>query len=185
MYESIEEALEPWSLSALMAAPERIEELPDPMEMLPVLQDIWFDGYGSIDVDQNLVRISTGGWSENEFIMEKVKDSIFHARFFRIKRAGGHHYYQLPGPLTWEVERGSDVTPKYRDLSTYNYPMSETALRAFAGKYNRSQSQVLWLYQLCNGSDVELEDLEQAISKGNIFSCPDSRWDVIKILKQF
>lgn len=185
MYESIEKALEPWSLSALIADPERIEELPDPKDMLPVLQDIWFHGYGAISVEENLVRISTGGWSENEFIMEQVTDSIFHAYFFHIKKAGGHYYYKMPGPLTWEVGTRLADTPKYRKLDTYNYTMSETALHAFAAKYNRSQSQVLWLYQLCNGSDLELEALEEAMRSDNIFSCPDNRWEVIKILKQY
>lgn len=50
---------------------------------------------GDVKIERNLIRISTGGWSDNEELMSTFKKSVFHALYFSAQMTGGHYYYDL------------------------------------------------------------------------------------------
>ena len=48
--------------------------------------------YGSIKIDRNLISISTGGWSDNEDLLDEFKKSFFYLLYFSHMSTGGHFY---------------------------------------------------------------------------------------------
>lgn len=48
--------------------------------------------YGSIKIDRNLISVSTGGWSENEDLLNEFKNSFFYLLYFSHMSTGGHYY---------------------------------------------------------------------------------------------
>ena len=65
--------------------------------------------YGSIDEDDNLICISTGGWSENEVVMRYFEKTWFFQSYCHIRAAGGHYFldtdYLNPDKKHWEIVR--------------------------------------------------------------------------------
>lgn len=48
--------------------------------------------YGTIKIDRNLISISTGGWSDNEDLLEEFKKTFFYKLYFSMMSTGGHYY---------------------------------------------------------------------------------------------
>lgn len=49
--------------------------------------------YGSIDEDENLISIHTGGWSENEYLISEFKKTSWWFKHHQITIRGGHYYF--------------------------------------------------------------------------------------------
>lgn len=48
--------------------------------------------YGTIKIERNLISISTGGWSDNEDLLEEFKKTWFYRLYFSHMSTGGHYY---------------------------------------------------------------------------------------------
>lgn len=51
--------------------------------------------YGSVKINDNLIEIHTGGWSENESLVNDLKSTAFWKRVHKIVADGGHYYLDL------------------------------------------------------------------------------------------
>ena len=61
--------------------------------------------YGTIREHDGLVEIHTGGWSENETLVEELKKTAWWLLHFRAMTTGGHYYFDTTGELDrWEVK---------------------------------------------------------------------------------
>lgn len=49
--------------------------------------------YGSIEEDENLISIHTGGWSENEHLISEFKKTGWWHRYIKIEAKGGHYFF--------------------------------------------------------------------------------------------
>ena len=73
-------------------------------EAFEVFESAYDTFYGSIGKDENLIEIHTGGWSDNEFLIEQLQRTGFWTMFFKAKLAGGHYYFDLGGgDKEWSV----------------------------------------------------------------------------------
>ena len=59
--------------------------------------------FGSINKDENLVSIHSGGWSENEALIREFEESFWWMRYFVAEFRGGHYYFQLEGEKEWDI----------------------------------------------------------------------------------
>lgn len=62
--------------------------------------------YGTININENLVSIHTGGWSENEAIIYEFKKTFWWTSNFRMQSAGGHYYFdtdKMKGKKEWDI----------------------------------------------------------------------------------
>lgn len=67
-------------------------------QFLEDLEDHYDTHYGSIDFDEDGMWIHTGGWSENEEIISKIKSSVFWMRHWSLTKRGGHYFFDYkPG----------------------------------------------------------------------------------------
>ena len=61
------------------------------------IRDCWDTHYGSAVLNKNILRLSTGGWSENEEMMMAIKqNNQFHCACWRESKCGGRYVYELP-----------------------------------------------------------------------------------------
>ncbi len=51
--------------------------------------------YGSVSVDDNLMEIHTGGWSDNEYLISKFKESWWWSQNIVCSMSGGHYYFDM------------------------------------------------------------------------------------------
>ena len=49
--------------------------------------------YGSIEEDGNLISIHTGGWSDNEELINEFAETAWWVRYHKITARGGHYYF--------------------------------------------------------------------------------------------
>ena len=62
-------------------------------EAFELFCELYETGYGSIDIQDNLIAIHTGGWSENEQLISILKQTSFWVKFHKITTTGGHYYF--------------------------------------------------------------------------------------------
>jgi len=62
-------------------------------EAFRLFKELYDTYYGSIYEDENLISIHTGGWSDNEELIEEFKLTSWWFRFHEISRKGGHYYF--------------------------------------------------------------------------------------------
>ena len=48
--------------------------------------------YGDVEIDDNLITIHTGGWSDNEYLISVLKETSFWWKNHCIISPGGHYY---------------------------------------------------------------------------------------------
>lgn len=66
--------------------------------------------YGSIREQDGLVEIHTGGWSENERLIEKLKKTAWWLMHFRAMETGGHYYFATNNQLfSWTVVKTEKI----------------------------------------------------------------------------
>lgn len=106
-----DEMFKPYSLDLKFNGPE--EEFKEKVKFVidnandafNLLQSVYDVTYGSIYVNENLVSIHTGGWSENESIIYEFKKTFWWTSNFKIKAAGGHYFFDTTrkGPKEWKI----------------------------------------------------------------------------------
>ena len=62
-------------------------------EAFLLFKSLYDTNYGTIDEIDNLVAIHTGGWSENEELIEEFKETAWWFKFHVITARGGHYYF--------------------------------------------------------------------------------------------
>ena len=58
-------------------------------------ESIYDQHYGSIEKEDNLIAIHTGGWSDNETAIYYLKNTIWWMMYFVAEFSGGHYYFDL------------------------------------------------------------------------------------------
>jgi hypothetical protein len=82
-----------------------IQAVQDADEAFELLKELYNHEYGSIEEDENLVSIHTGGWSDNEVLIEEFKETAWWFRYHQITAAGGHYYFNtdIYADKEWEI----------------------------------------------------------------------------------
>lgn len=62
-------------------------------EAFELFKSLYDTNYGSIEEDENLISIHTGGWSENEYLIEELSQTAWWHKFHRITQSGGHYFF--------------------------------------------------------------------------------------------
>jgi hypothetical protein len=62
-------------------------------EAFELFKSLYDTHYGSIEEDENLVSIHTGGWSDNEALIEEFKETGWWIRYHKITVRGGHYFF--------------------------------------------------------------------------------------------
>lgn len=76
-------------------------------ECWDLFKSLYCEEYGSIDEDQNLISIHTGGWSDNEELISEFKDTYWWQRNFEIHATGGHYFFNTNTDLEleWKISK--------------------------------------------------------------------------------
>ena len=69
---------------------EAFDRANEAFELFQALYDTY---YGSIEIDENLVAIHTGGWSDNEELISEFRETLWWFRYHKITAAGGHYFF--------------------------------------------------------------------------------------------
>ena len=75
-------------------------------EAFELFKDLFSYDYGSIDEDENLISIHTGGFSENEELISELKETGWWIKNYEITAAGGHYYFNtdfMDGIKSWDI----------------------------------------------------------------------------------
>lgn len=62
-------------------------------EAFLLFKSMYDTNYGSIDEDENLISIHTGGWSDNEQLIWEFKETGWWFKNHKITAKGGHYYF--------------------------------------------------------------------------------------------
>ncbi len=77
-----------------------------PNKMIEKLKEIWNCSYGNFYYENGKLELSTGGWSENEDIINELGLSLFWLMYWQESCRGGHYRFEIPvqekGPLSHE-----------------------------------------------------------------------------------
>lgn len=70
-----------------------------------LFKELFDTDYGSINEDQNLVSIHTGGWSDNEALIAQLKDTAWWIINYSGSKAGGHYYFNTDkqSEMDWDM----------------------------------------------------------------------------------
>ena len=75
-------------------------------EAFELFKSLFNYDYGSIDEDENLISIHTGGFSENEELISELKETGWWIKNHEITAAGGHYYFNtdfMDGYKSWDI----------------------------------------------------------------------------------
>jgi hypothetical protein len=72
-------------------------------EAFELLKDLYNTHYGSIDEDENLISIHTGGWSDNEELIAEFRQTGWWLMHLEIEARGGHYFFETEGEKSWKV----------------------------------------------------------------------------------
>lgn len=81
--------------------PENVNTDFDALEFIEVIREGWYFADWGFHLRRPYkkvwkLRMSTGGWSGNEEIMEHIKGTWFYLLCWREHRAGGHYTFEIP-----------------------------------------------------------------------------------------
>ena len=62
-------------------------------EAFLLFKSMYDTNYGSIEEDENLISIHTGGWSDNEELIREFKETGWWFKNHEITARGGHYYF--------------------------------------------------------------------------------------------
>lgn len=79
-------------------------------DCLEYLQEIWEQSCGTIKVDENLVSIHTGGWSDNELVIRYLRLTMWWSKYYECQSIGGHYYFNL--------DKSNDKAPYWHIAAT-------------------------------------------------------------------
>lgn len=75
---------------------EKLHELfKNYMESFEVFCEEYNSHYGNIKINNNLIEIHTGGWSDNEALISDLQRTAFWWKVHKIELEGGHYYLDL------------------------------------------------------------------------------------------
>ena len=76
-------------------------------ELIEYVTSIWT--YDSINYEDGLLEIHTGGWSGNEEIIDELKKTDLWLTKFKCHQTGGHYFFELEAKgYKWEVTKLKD-----------------------------------------------------------------------------
>ena len=75
-------------------------------ETFELFKELYDTSYGSINEDENLISIHTGGWSENEHLISQFKETGWWFKYLKITAAGGHYYFdtEFHADKKWKIK---------------------------------------------------------------------------------
>lgn len=75
-------------------------------EAFLLFKELFNTDFGTINEDENLVSIHTGGWSHNAALTEDFKKTSWWHSYHQITASGGHYYFNtnMHGNKEWRVE---------------------------------------------------------------------------------
>lgn len=62
-------------------------------EAFLLFKSLYDTNYGTIDENDNLIAIHTGGWSDNEELIHEFKETGWWFKNHKITAKGGHYYF--------------------------------------------------------------------------------------------
>lgn len=62
-------------------------------EAFELFCSLYDTNYGSININDNLIDIHTGGWSDNEYLISQFKETYWWKSNLKISAVGGHYYF--------------------------------------------------------------------------------------------
>lgn len=62
-------------------------------ESFELFKSLFDNNYGLIEEDDNLISIHTGGWSDNEDLINEFKETIWWRSNHKITEKGGHYFF--------------------------------------------------------------------------------------------
>lgn len=62
-------------------------------EAFLLFKDLYDYQYGNIEEADNLISIHSGGWSENEILIEELMKTAWWYKYSKIIANGGHYYF--------------------------------------------------------------------------------------------
>ena len=66
-------------------------------EAFELFRNAYDETYGTINIDDNLIDIHTGGWSENEYLISEFKRTEWWRQHLVLTIRGGHYYFDTAG----------------------------------------------------------------------------------------
>lgn len=63
-------------------------------EAFELFESLYDTGYGTITKANDLISISTGGWSDNEALIEEFRKTHWWSKNFVAHKAGGHYFFK-------------------------------------------------------------------------------------------
>lgn len=58
-----------------------------------LFKSLYDEHYGSIEINDNLISIHTGGWSENEYLIGEFMETLWWKKYHKITAVGGHYFF--------------------------------------------------------------------------------------------
>lgn len=80
----------------------------DALDPVPIVREIirlWDHGYGSARWRGGYLRLATGGWSENEYVLRHLP-RMFRFCYWEFSKRGGLEVFRIPRKLRRELEAG-------------------------------------------------------------------------------
>ena len=68
-----------------------------------LFQSVFDTDHGTIRINENLISIHTGGWSENEVIITEFEKTLWWLKHFKIYKTGGHYFFDTGGSKEWQI----------------------------------------------------------------------------------
>lgn len=74
-------------------------------EAFALFKSLYDTHYGSIEEDDNLISIHTGGWSDNEALIREFQETGWWFKNHDITARGGHYYFNtdLNADKEWKI----------------------------------------------------------------------------------
>lgn len=67
----------------------------DPRRVIEILQRIWWIPEWGVEYKDGILKLHTGGWSDNEYIIRILCNTLFWAMYWEESRRGGHYKFDL------------------------------------------------------------------------------------------
>lgn len=79
-------------------------------EAFELFKSVYDCNYGSIEEDDNLIAIHTGGWSDNEALIEQFDQTAWWWIHHKITAKGGHYYFDTDyqSEKKWEITKNQN-----------------------------------------------------------------------------
>ena len=74
-------------------------------EAFELFKDLFDHTYGTINEDENLISIHTGGWADNDQLILEFEETFWWYKFHKITARGGHYYFNTDTEKDkeWEI----------------------------------------------------------------------------------